>query len=108
MPTTSATATPTLIPARSCDMALERRALFSVADAADVQITCREGALWITLDNDPRDIVLEPDASFVTPAHRRAIVYALRPSRVSLRSPQTVALPQVSRPAFHWPWQIAA
>ncbi|MBX3587757.1 MAG: DUF2917 domain-containing protein [Ramlibacter sp.] len=92
----------------SYDMNLDRRALFSVADASGVQITCREGAIWITLDDDPRDIVLERDASFVTPDHRRAIVYALQPARVTVRSTQAAALPQVTRPAFARPRQLAA
>ncbi|MBX3652591.1 MAG: DUF2917 domain-containing protein [Ramlibacter sp.] len=90
------------------DMSLDRRALFSVADAAGVQITCREGAVWITLDNDPRDIVLEPDASFTATDHRRAIVYALQASRVTVRSALPAAQPLVSRPAFQRPRQLAA
>ncbi|MBI2768638.1 MAG: DUF2917 domain-containing protein [Burkholderiales bacterium] len=66
---------------------LQRRALFSVTDAAGVRIDCREGSVWITLDNDPRDIVLEAGGSFTTPEHRRALVYAMEASRLSVTGP---------------------
>ena len=36
------------------------RGLLEIPDAAGVRVSCSEGCLWITLDNDPRDIVLEP------------------------------------------------
>ena len=38
---------------------LRRQAIFSVPDAADVRIACVEGSVWITLDNDPRDVLLD-------------------------------------------------
>ena len=37
------------------DLSLEPKALFNVSDAAGVQILCRSGSLWVTLDGDPRD-----------------------------------------------------
>ena len=63
---------------------LQRRAMFSVPDAADVRIACVEGAVWITLDNDPRDVMLDAYGVFSTPEHRRAIVYALKPSVITV------------------------
>jgi hypothetical protein len=66
------------------DLNLPSQALFSVDDAAGVQIVCRAGSVWITLDNDPRDIVLEADDSFTTPEHRRALIFALGDARVTL------------------------
>ena len=66
---------------------LRPQALFSVPDAANVRIACVEGAVWITLDNDPRDIVLESCGVFTTPEHRRAIIYAMKPSIVTVAAP---------------------
>jgi hypothetical protein len=66
---------------------LRRQALFSVPDAANVRIACVEGAVWITLDNDPRDIVLESCGVFTTTEHRRALVYAMKPSRITVAAP---------------------
>jgi hypothetical protein len=66
---------------------LRQQALFSVPDAANVRIACVEGAVWITLDNDPRDIVLESCGVFTTTEHRRALVYAMKPSRITVAAP---------------------
>lgn len=66
------------------DLRLQQRSIFSVPDAAGVQIACREGSLWITLDNDPRDIVLNAGESFVGTEHRRALIYALDRSSLAL------------------------
>ena len=64
------------------ELQLERRALYQVPDAAGMRISCCEGSVWITLDNDPRDIVLEAGQSFSIQAHRRAIVYAMEAARI--------------------------
>jgi len=63
---------------------LQRQAVFSIADAANVRIACVQGSIWITLDNDLRDVVLDEFGVFTTLEHRRAVVYALKPSRVSV------------------------
>lgn len=64
---------------------LEARRLYEIPDAAAVRIRCTEGSLWLTLDHDPRDIVLEPGDCFETGAHRRALLYALEPARFVLQ-----------------------
>jgi hypothetical protein len=66
------------------ELSLAHQGMFSLADAAGLQMTCREGSLWITLDNDTRDIVLSAGESFLTTQHRRAIIYAMGPSSLSL------------------------
>jgi hypothetical protein len=74
------------------------RSLFSVPDAAGVEITCREGSIWITLDHDVRDIVLDAGQSFVAGEHRRALIYALGTARVDLRPAGPQAAPVAARP----------
>lgn len=71
-------------PSKQFDLALAHQAMFKVTDAAGVQITCREGSLWLTLDGDPRDIVLSAGDDFIATEHRRAVIYALAPSTLSL------------------------
>jgi hypothetical protein len=61
---------------------LEKRALYSVDDAAGVEMACGEGAVWLTLDNDSQDYVLEAGDTFMTGEHRRALLYALAPARI--------------------------
>ncbi|MFL5145336.1 MAG: DUF2917 domain-containing protein [Microvirga sp.] len=68
---------------------LEHQAIYSLADAAGVEVVCGEGTVWLTLDNDPRDYVLEAGETFTTAEHRPALVYALAPSRIALRARQS-------------------
>ncbi len=69
---------------------LQRQAIFSVPDSAKVRIACVEGSVWITLDNDPRDVILDACQVFSSPEHRRAIIYALKPSVINLVARATV------------------
>jgi hypothetical protein len=66
-------------------LGLAARGLLEVPDIAGVHLSCEQGSLWITLDNDPRDIVLEAGETFFGSGHRRALVYAFEPSTVGLR-----------------------
>ena len=59
---------------------LPARQLFELPDASGATILCTSGCLWLTLDHDPRDVILEPGDSFETPQPRRALLYAMQPS----------------------------
>jgi hypothetical protein len=72
------------------EISLAQRGLLEIPDAAGVRVSCTEGCVWITLDNDPRDIVLEPGQFFAGTQHRRALIYALQPSRLGLRLEEEV------------------
>jgi hypothetical protein len=67
-------------------VALEHRGLFDIADASGVTLRCDSGNLWITLDNDTRDFVLVAGEVFATDEHRRALVYALGDSTLTLEA----------------------
>jgi hypothetical protein len=84
---------------RHLDLRLQPRSIFSVPDAAGVQIACRDGSVWITLDNDPRDIVLEAGQSFVGTDHRRAMIYALDASSIVLSDEASAASSRTPLPA---------
>jgi hypothetical protein len=73
-------------PAKHFDLNLERNALFNLPDAAGVQIICRDGTVWITLDNDQRDYVLEAGDTFINAEHKRALIYAMKPSTIAITS----------------------
>ena len=68
------------------DLHLQPQAMFNLPDAAGAHIVCRSGCLWITLDGDLRDFVLEAGESFTTTEHRRALIYALKPSCMAVSS----------------------
>jgi hypothetical protein len=72
-----------------CDqpLSLPYRAIHAIPDAAKVRIRCTQGSLWLTLDNDVRDIVLGAGDSFATSEHRRVMLYALEPASFVLLPP---------------------
>lgn len=78
-------------PSKPLDLSLPHQAMFNVSDAAGVQIVCRAGSLWVTLDGDPRDIVLDAGERFMATEHRRALIYAMAPSALSLAMAPGVA-----------------
>ena len=69
-------------------MHLPHQAMFSVPQAAHVQIVCETGSLWITLDNDARDIILEAGQSFTSQQASRATVYALQATSLTVTQVQ--------------------
>ena len=72
---------------------LPRHAIFTVADVAGVGIECQAGCVWLTLDDDPRDLVLEPGERFVGDIHRRVLVSAFEPSSIAVSHALPAALP---------------
>lgn len=84
------TPTTPIDPATRDFIALRARQLHHIADIAGLRLRCEAGSLWITLDHDPRDIVLEAGQDFAAGAgmHRHAIVYALAPSQLMVLAPE--------------------
>ena len=72
------------------------RGLYEIADVAGLQLACNEGSVWITLDDDPRDIVLEAGERFCGTEHRRALLYAFASSELVVAP---LARPAVPAPA---------
>jgi hypothetical protein len=56
---------------------LVAHALARLPDASSTRIVCETGIVWITIDNDPRDIVLAPGQSFLVDRRAGVLVYAL-------------------------------
>jgi hypothetical protein len=63
---------------------LAARQILAIDDASGLQIDCSAGSLWITIDHDPRDIVLEPGESATDLGTGRALVYALQDAQLSV------------------------
>lgn len=56
---------------------LQRGQTSRLPEARDTHLCSAEGTLWVTLDHDVRDIVLEPGQCFVVPDDRGVTVSAL-------------------------------
>lgn len=70
------------------ELELPKRSILTVPDAAGIAIECESGSVWVTLDNDVRDIVLAPGERFTGASHRRALVSALEASRIGVSLPR--------------------
>jgi hypothetical protein len=63
---------------------LPARGLYTIPDVGGVRVVCEHGSVWLTVDHDPRDIVLEAGETFVHAGHARALVSAFAESQVRL------------------------
>jgi hypothetical protein len=60
-----------------------------VNDGFLVSVDCVDGCLWITQDNDPRDIILAGGESFILDRSGVALLFAFRPSTIAVREPSS-------------------
>lgn len=92
---------------QSLGIALPARAMFEVPDVAGLKMRCVAGCLWLTLDNDSRDIILEPGDCYSGTVHRRALVYALKDAKLAVAAaeagPQRKAMPRLQLQAAALP-----
>ncbi len=56
---------------------LSREQGVRLVNALGTRIECRSGALWITVDNDPRDVLLDAGESFTLDTNQGTIVQAI-------------------------------
>jgi hypothetical protein len=73
---------------------LEADDVLPLRDVKGGRITCVSGALWITEDGNPNDIVLEPGASHEVTRKGTLLLQAVRPSQfaVEQQGRQAIAL----------------
>jgi hypothetical protein len=83
------------LPVRS----LARDSLLRLPDTRGRAVVCLEGCLWITVDDDPRDVVLQPGERHVFDRPGRALVSALLPSSLLLLDLGGAVVPPASAPA---------
>lgn len=60
------------------------RTLLELPAGRPLDVACGAGSLWLTLDNDPRDLVLERGERVRLEANRRVLVYAFDDSVLEL------------------------
>lgn len=81
------------------DLNMPHKALQVIPQGA-LRLVCREGSVWITLDHEQRDVVLQPGEVFTTRPQQRAIAYALQPSVLRLEPVACTRRAQTPR----WRW----
>ncbi|HJW10319.1 MAG TPA: DUF2917 domain-containing protein [Albitalea sp.] len=87
-----------LIDTRHARLPLCRGQFLRLAHARHTRLTALRGDAWITLDGDPRDIVLSPGQSFVVDSDSAVVVYPLRASTLAEIAIDTAA----PAPRRHW------
>jgi hypothetical protein len=73
---------------------LPGRGTLQLDDAEGSVIAVESGCLWITMENDPRDIVLVPGMRFEIDRSGRTILAAEEDSRFGLLAPSDCHCPQ--------------
>jgi Protein of unknown function (DUF2917) len=66
-----------LAPRLSSQIVLEARGVHRVTDGAGLTILCLKGTIWVTQQNDRRDVVLGAGESFILDRPGLALMYAL-------------------------------
>jgi len=80
-------------------LAIAARRGLRLKDARGARLRAVEGTLWVTIDNDLRDIVLDPGESFVVDSNRPLVVMPLGEcATVDVKS----AAPTSDRPSSSW------
>ncbi len=57
------------------DLNMPHRAVKAIPSGA-LRLVCREGSVWITLDHDQQDVILNAGEHFVAQPHHRVIARA--------------------------------
>lgn len=93
---------------------LPQRESLILNNAEGTKITVDAGCLWVTMERDPRDIVLLPGMSFEVDRSGRTVIAAEEDSRFRLRSQRAAPggaaawlAMQVSRLSLRWTRRFA-
>jgi hypothetical protein len=73
--------------ARAATHEIARQRILRVPAALGQRIECLEGCVWVTMDHDRRDVIIEAGQFFTADRRQRVLVHALAPSRVRLIQP---------------------
>lgn len=66
---------------------LKRFEGLALRDAGGNTVTCERGSVWLTMEGDARDVILEPGTSFVIGHDGLTILAAQEPSVVQVSAP---------------------
>jgi hypothetical protein len=63
---------------------LDAQNILALRDGQGGSVLCLEGTVWITQENDPVDVVLEPGEALELTRKGRAVVQAMANSRIAV------------------------
>lgn len=63
---------------------LDAQNVLALRDGQGGSVLCLEGTVWITQENDPADVVLEPGESLELTRKGSAVVQAMADSRIAV------------------------
>jgi hypothetical protein len=66
----------------STEMHFERSQIRELLAPLGVTVECASGQVWITMDHDPRDVLLEPGQTFTLDRDERTLIMALEKASV--------------------------
>ena len=66
---------------------IARDKILEIKQALGVTIECLEGSVWVTLDRDMRDVILDVGQSFYVDCKQRTLIQALATARIRLIHP---------------------
>jgi hypothetical protein len=83
-------------------IALAAQSVHRIENAKGIRISCVRGAVWITQERDPRDMILAAGQSLVLDRPGLAVVYAFKDAVITLGAawqlPAPRSLPAATRP----------
>ena len=65
---------------------LARNESFAISNGKGYRVVCHSGSVWITQDNDPRDIILARGESFTLDRQGRALVHAFDAAAIAVKT----------------------
>lgn len=66
---------------------MTRDSILNIRQGADITIECLEGSIWVTLDGEMRDQILDAGDTFKVDSTKRILIQALDTARVRLLQP---------------------
>ena len=67
-----------------------------IQDAAGVELTVAAGCLWVTYENDPVDIVLNPSEMLRVSRNGATLIHAMRDTRLRIAYPAFAGPPHIA------------
>ena len=96
-----------LAPLTSEPVALAARCVHRIESAKGMKIACVRGAIWVTQERDPRDLILTAGQSVVLDKAGLAVVYALKDAVITVGAARQLAAAGRS-PIAHQPARACA